>query len=234
MTTPAPGGAAAALYPSAGDGRPAPSAPSAGQPSVSPAAGLYPSASDGRPDTPASAQSPAPRPDATQQAPQPGQPPAAARPDPATALYDEDVPTAGFVNWREPAGDVMDVARAIDPTLLPRDAPGRAVEGEAARQTLAKALYAAGAGPTVARELWGMAVQANRGGYSKVSEADSLSALRGAWGAGFDANMALVRGAVAEAAKRDPSIIRYLNETGLGNDPRLIRTIHARLTRRPK
>ncbi|MDT8333448.1 hypothetical protein RQ831_20560 [Roseomonas gilardii] len=144
------------------------------------------------------------------------------------------MPTTGFVNWREPSGDVKDVARAIDPTMLPRDAPGRAAEGETARNTLAEALHAAGAGPTVARELWSMAVEANRGGYRKVSEADSVAALRGAWGAGFDANMSLVRGAVAEAAKCDPSIIRYLNETGLGNDPRLIRTIHARLTRRPK
>lgn len=57
-------------------------------------------------------------------------------------------------------------------------------------------------------------------GQMKARE-DAEAALRREWGRAYDGNIALARGAIQQYA--DPDFQAYLSQTGLGNDPRMVR-----------
>jgi len=163
----------------------------------------------------------------------PAAPPVAAevakQPDARASLYDDNPTTREPVRWNEePARD----GRAIS-----FDVPGDADltdTGDAERATLAAAMAHAGAGQSLGRELYRDVMAASRENYSRVAPDAGVAALRETWGGSFDRNIAAARALVAKAAERDPSIIGYLERTGLGNDPAFIRKIAARAAKLAK
>lgn len=154
-------------------------------------------------------------------APTPAEQPGAAR-----QLYDDNPPTGRKVVWDEAA-----VAKAdeivLDHSLYAH--ADKSEEGDKARAKLAEAFAAAGAGPTIAAELFADAMRAARGTYKPTSTEDAAKELRERWGDQFQSKIDACRQLVQKAAAKDPSVIQFLDHTGLGNDPLFIRKIAARI-----
>lgn len=146
----------------------------------------------------------------------------------AARLYGDLPPTRDLVRWDETPAAAAEIK--FDPA--PGDHGADAPEVEAARTTLAEAMAHAGAGASIARELYRDAAAASRPDYKPVTAEQGMVTLREAWGPAFDRNLEAARGAILKAAEKDPGIISYLEQTGLGNDPAFIRKIAARATRR--
>jgi hypothetical protein len=157
-------------------------------------------------------------------APTPAEQPGAER-----QLYDDAPPTSRKVEWDEAA-----VAKAdeivLDHSLYAHAEKGE--EGDKARAKLAEAFAAAGAGPTIAAEIYADAARAARETYKPTSTEDAATELRELWGDQFQSKIDACRQLVQRAAAADPSIIGFLDKTGLGNDPRFIRKIAARIAAR--
>lgn len=149
-------------------------------------------------------------------------------PDPdafARKLYGHGaVPTREPVRWDEAAARDGSQIRFT----LPLGELDRTDAGDAERAKLAAAMAHAGAGNSIANELYRDVIAASRPNYAPATPDAGLAGLREAWGSGFDANLTAARALVAKAAQKDPSIIPYLERTGLGNDPAFIRKIAAR------
>jgi hypothetical protein len=140
----------------------------------------------------------------------------------AAELYFDDVATRNPVRWDEPA-----ISKATDVQLdisLMRHAD-TSPEGDAARAKVAEALVAAGAGQTLAKKLFADAGRAAKDGYKAPTRESGEAELKAAWGASYDAKIAGAQGLIQKAAAKDPSIIEFLERTGLGNDPAFIRKI---------
>jgi hypothetical protein len=99
------------------------------------------------------------------------------------------------------------------------------------RQAVADAMALAGAGETVARELWHDIAAASANPVT-TTQSEAMAELRRTWGRQTDAKIALARNAVAEMQQRYPGRTQYLQETGLGNSPEFVRKIVARASRR--
>lgn len=163
----------------------------------------------------------------------PGTAPVVATPAPASqpsgpdasALYGDVVPGTAHIRWDEPAASSSAIKLTAPDGI---DDHMATAEGQL---IIAGALSAAGAGPTVAAELYSHAASALRPGYAPSSAAASEAALRSAWGSSYERNLSGVRAAVQAAAAKDPSLPAFLDRTGLGNDPRFIRLIAARVAR---
>ena len=166
----------------------------------------------------------------------PGQPDAVARAveaqdalqaveDKAASFY-APVLTRGLVDWSEPAAQAAEYDLQAPPGVLDASDEGRAALGR-----LREGLAEAGAGPTLARELFGDAIRAHQEGRPVASRERAEAELRSHFGARYDAEVAAARGLVQRAAAKCPDIIPFLERTGLGNDPTFIRKLAARAAR---
>ena len=141
---------------------------------------------------------------------------------PAMSLYGDNVETKHPVKWDEPAAkNVEDIK--LHTSFM--DHADLSPEGDAARANLAKAFVAAGAGPTVARELFADAARAAKDGYNASTAESTEAELRELWGSQYATKIAGAVELVQKAAAADPSIVEFLERTGLGNDPKFIRKI---------
>ena len=147
---------------------------------------------------------------------------------PAEAMY-APVLTRGLVQWDE-------APAAPEQFELPA-APGvldYSEEGRAAMARLRDGLAAAGAGVTVARELFGDAVRAQQDARWVVSRENAEQQLRQHFGARYEAQVEAARGLVQRAAARCPEIIPFLERTGLGNSPEFVRKLAAAAGKRAR
>jgi hypothetical protein len=90
----------------------------------------------------------------------------------------------------------------------------------------------AGAGVSLARELYRDAERAARPSYQAPAQA--LMELRNAWGGSFEKEPDRCPGAGATGCGKDPNILPSLGRTGLGSDPAFIRKIAARAAKMPR
>ncbi|MGF6230524.1 hypothetical protein QFZ27_004479 [Inquilinus ginsengisoli] len=158
------------------------------------------------------------------------------KPGPAPA--DDPVPESAAATLYEPAPPpTREYVRFDEPPATPGSislaAPSDegwdlTAEGDAARARAADAMVAAGAGTTFAQEAWRDVVAASRPDYQLVAQDVALAQLRQDWGPKFEANVAAAQRLVQAAAQKDPTIVSYLEQTGLGNDPAFIRKLAAR------
>lgn len=156
----------------------------------------------------------------------PDAPAAPERATPGQALYADLVPTHGRVDFAEPV---------VPPEQIKLQVPmgwDNGPEAQAERAQFVEALADAGAGRTMAREVWADIAQAAARPVTVTQEA-AMADLRKAWGPAADAKLAAARGLVAKVADRYPGAIEFLERTGLGNDPAFIRKLAARAARMP-
>ncbi|HTJ91243.1 MAG TPA: hypothetical protein VL356_13845 [Acidocella sp.] len=147
----------------------------------------------------------------------------------AASLYGSSVETRGHVDWREAAAKTAAEIQ-LHTTFMPH--ADKSPEGDAARAKLAEAFVAAGAGQTVARELFADAAAAAKPGYTPPSAAAAEAELRQLWGSQYETKINGAAELVRKAAAVDPSITEFLERTGLGNDPKFIRKVAARIAAR--
>jgi hypothetical protein len=119
---------------------------------------------------------------------------------------------------------------------VPDDLAANLGEGEA--QAIVDSFIHAGVGRTMALDLVRQGIEASRRGEMSADEvgrrnADGMAALTAKWGDRAGEKIQLARGMIAEAEKQWPGLRNYLNATGLGSDPKLIRQLVARAERRP-
>jgi hypothetical protein len=146
----------------------------------------------------------------------------------ADVLYEPPLPpTREYVRFDEPPATPGSISLAA-PTDEGWDLTA---EGDAARARAADAMVAAGAGTTFAQEMWRDAIAASRADYQPMSREDGMAQLRRDLGHRADEKIASAQRLVQSAAQKDPSIIAYLEQTGLGNDPTFIRKLVARAAR---
>lgn len=167
---------------------------------------------------------PAPAPAATVEA----APPAAADRAPISAAdFYAPVVTRGSVDWTEPTAEPGQFDMQAPYGLL-----DQSDEGQAALARLRDGLAAAGAGVTVARELFGDAIRAAQDTRWVVPREQAETQLREHFGARYDAQIDAAQALVQRAAARCPEIIPFLESTGLGNSPEFIRKLAAAAGRR--
>jgi hypothetical protein len=237
--------AAELLYGSADYGRPKQSAPppaaarSAGPSVLSAAQSLY---GGSHPLQPAASAAPAPvqaAPAAPHaQVPEP-EPKPAPRPEDegrqtAADLFFGDTPDDGaeYVNYGEMALDSV-AAVALD---LPAEMAAAAQAGE--MDQAREAFVAAGIGHTLAGALVEQAKEAFRAGPVPADrlaamETETRAALQKRFGKNTEAKIAAAQSIVAEAAVKWPGIKDWLEQSGMGNCPKLIQRLAARAERRP-
>ncbi len=163
-------------------------------------------------------------------------PASAAKPAPAAELLYPDKPaTRGFVDFAE--APAAPGAINLDLTLI-ESGLDMTPEGNKQRADLVAAFEAAGAGATLARELFLDGFAASKPAYRQVNQEAGTAELKALWGDRYDAKVAAARDLVAKAAAKNPQVIEFLNQTKLGNDPKFIRKLAARaaaeVTRRGK
>ena len=142
-----------------------------------------------------------------------------------TTMY--DMPDDG-VNYGEPDASSVDALGLEMPSDFVVTDPEQL-------QQVNEALVAAGVGHTLKNALMELATPYLRpDAPPPMSDADALTQMRGMWGSQTDAKLAAARSMVDEAAKKWPGVKQWLNQTGLGNDPRLIEKLAARAARRPQ
>jgi len=142
-------------------------------------------------------------------------------------IYGNVAPTRNFVDWEEPPAVASEMELHAPVGLLDTSDAGRGVLGR-----LREGLAEAGAGRTLAAELFADAVRAEQGAEFKISRTSAEADLRREFGASYDAKVAAAQSVVAEVAKKCPEIYDFLNRTGLGNDPGFIRKVAAAAGRR--
>jgi len=207
--------AAAVLYPTAaaspsppastGDGKPTPHAEAA--------AALY---RTNAPPTPMPPASPA----------EGKEPPTPA--ESAADLYVETPETFEHVEWVEPAANAGELGEVIDSTTRRFDT----FDATADQKPLANAFAEANIGRTFAREVMDHVGRASQPGYEPTEQATAEAELRASWGKNFQRNVGIVQAAVQAAHAKDPRIVPYLNDTGLGNDPAFVKKLYASIQRR--
>lgn len=147
----------------------------------------------------------------------------------AQALYAEEPETLGPpVKWDEPAAPAGELREVIEKAGSTSDT----FDATADLPTLANAFAAVGVGPTFAREAMMHAVFAASHTYEPMEPTQVVGELRKSWGKNYDKNIARAQAAVRAANDKDPRVMRFLNQTGLGNDLAFIRKVHASLQRR--
>ena len=147
--------------------------------------------------------------------------------EPGEAIYGGTAPTRGFVDWEEPASTAADYE-----LIAPRGLLDTSEAGRAAMDRLRDGFAEAGAGQTLAKELFADAVMAQQGAQFKVSMQSAEADLRRQLGSGYEAKIAAARGLIQRVAQRAPEIVPFLERTGLGNDPAFIQKVVAAAGRR--
>ncbi|MGI4798432.1 MAG: hypothetical protein ACRYF2_04050 [Janthinobacterium lividum] len=147
--------------------------------------------------------------------------PAAVDQEPVSAadIY-APVLTRGSVDWTEPTAEPGQFDLQAPYGLL-----DQSDEVRAALARLRDGLAAAGAGVTVARELFGDAIRAAQDTRWVVPREQAETQLRQHFGARYDAQVGAAQALVQRAAARCPKIIPFLEQTGLGNSPEFIRKL---------
>lgn len=150
----------------------------------------------------------------------------------AEGMHAVDLPVLdGFsdgVRWAEPgAVNVTDYGNVMSPP------PGQTFT-EPAEVALAKlAMLHAGVGITLAGKFFGMFLESAKGNPAKLTEAKAMETLQGRFGDKTAATIEDARGFVRQLGAKWPGVTRFLNESGLGNDPRMIALL-AQASRRKK
>lgn len=144
----------------------------------------------------------------------------------AAALY-APAPTRGLVDWNEPPAQPAEYQFQAPPGVLDTSDAGRA-----ALDRLRQGLAEAGAGRTLAKELFSDAVRAQQEGRRPMSRDAAEAELRQQFGARYEAKVAAARDLVQRAARRCPEIVPFLERTGLGNSPEFVRKLAAVAGRR--
>jgi hypothetical protein len=148
--------------------------------------------------------------------------PPAPPPSAAALLY--DVPeTKGFVNWGEAQADHNQVKLSVPDNWEDSDA------ATADRMQIANALADAGAGPSLIHDVWR---DVSAPWSRPVSEAECMADLQRTWGSQTPAKIAAAQSVMAKVEASYPGTARWLNETGRGNDPALIKKAAALASRR--
>ena len=136
----------------------------------------------------------------------------------AQQLYGERVETRGLVDWKEaPAADAKGLSLDDVPANVRAGTPE---EFQAASMRFREGLIAAGAGPTMANEIWRDAIAAVQEPV-RTTKAQAEATLRAKWGGAYQQNLAAARGLIAKAAAVCPEIMTTLQRTGLQNSPEL-------------
>lgn len=132
------------------------------------------------------------------------------------------------VRWSEPgAANVTDYGNVMSPP------PGQTFT-EPAEVALAKsAMVHAGVGITLAGKFFGMFLESSKGDPAKLTEAKGMETLQARFGDKTDATIADARSFYQQVLAKWPGATRFLNESGLGNDPRMI-AMMAKAYRRKK
>jgi hypothetical protein len=134
-------------------------------------------------------------------------------------LYGDAVSTNSSVDWAEEAApDVAQYKLEEMPIEFRDPDPAAYAAGQA---QFREALLAAGAGPTLARELWTDAMRAERNRIT-TTVADASAQLRERWGPKADAKVAAAHALMSKAIAKCPEIKTWLERTGLGNDVNFI------------
>ena len=137
----------------------------------------------------------------------------------AQRMYGDTATVNGHVEWAEDA--VADVAH-YDLAEMPVELRNPDAAAYAAGQAqFREGLLAAGAGPSLARELWDDAIRAERNPI-ETSVADATAELRNRWGPKAEAKVAAARDLLGKAIAKCPEIKTALERTGLGNDVNFI------------
>lgn len=211
-------GALAALYPSASatvpaeaDSRAVAAAPASAPPKEPPAA----QAAQAAPEAAGVASAPADVSNDGRQAEQQAHLPT------ADALYDRQIDTRTFVRWDEQPASAREIR--LQAPIGDNATP----EVLAERARFVEGLAAAGAGPTIAAELWADALAANSRPITTTAD-QCVAELRRTYGAAAETKLAAARALLAKVATVYPGVIQHLDRTGLGNSPEFIRKIAAR------
>ena len=134
-------------------------------------------------------------------------------------MYGDAVSTNSNVEWEE---DAAPGAAHYDLAELPVDLRHPDPDVYAAGQAqFREGLLAAGAGPSLARELWGDAIRAERNPI-RTTASEASAQLRNRWGPKTDAKVAAARDLIGKAIAKCPEIKTALERTGLGNDVNFI------------
>lgn len=96
-----------------------------------------------------------------------------------------------------------------------------------------EAMLKTGMGVTQGAAIWNVAMQAIRSPVT-TNEAGAMQALRDTHGDNAEARLELAKGYISEVAKTYPGVRDFLNRTGLGNDPAMLKfAIEAAQRRQP-
>ena len=140
----------------------------------------------------------------------------------AADLYGPSAPTRGYVDWAEPAAQ----ARDYDLTA-PAGVLDTSEAGQAAMTRLRDGFAEAGAGKTLAAELFQDAVRSRDGGFFPVSREMAERDLRQHYGRRYEAQLTAAKGLIQQVAQRCPEIISFLERSRLGDNPEFIRKVVA-------
>lgn len=166
--------------------------------------------------------------------------PGESAPEPVSAsaiLYDNSVELAGAT----PSLDEPDYGSASEiPADLGLGSLAEYVD-QAELAEVRQAVFASGLGYTTGSALMDAARQALRAnGGQPLSESQLQAsrqkceaALRAEWGGRYESNLAKARAVVEKAGAVSPVLVDFLVETGMANDPKVIKLLAARATRRP-
>jgi hypothetical protein len=134
-------------------------------------------------------------------------------------LYGDTVSTNSNVEWGEDAAQDVAQYKMEEMPIEFRD-PDPAVYA-AGQAQFREGLLAAGAGPSLARELWADAMRAERNRVTTTT-AEASEQLRDRWGPKAEAKVAAARDLIGKAIAKCPEIGTWLDRTGLGNDVNFI------------
>jgi hypothetical protein len=146
----------------------------------------------------------------------------------ADLLYPEKPATRGFVDFGELPAEPGTML--LDTSIIEKVGTGidMSAQGEKERADLIAAFEHAGAGQSLAQEVYLDAFYASRPTYKQISQEAGVAELKALWGDRYDAKVAAARELVRKAAEKNPQVTEFLNQTKLGNDPKFIRKLAAR------
>ncbi|MCA8429353.1 hypothetical protein [Burkholderia seminalis] len=146
----------------------------------------------------------------------------------AYTAYDKAPPELEEVFWNEPAAaSIADYANAFN------FAGGYTFERPHELEQGKKAMLALGLGVTQARAVAALYKRSMKSGRVPFTSEEARKAMEDAWGDRTDTNLAEVKALVKTAENHYSGIRSWLGaETGLGNDPDMIKLLHRVVQRR--
>ena len=148
----------------------------------------------------------------------------------AEAMY-AAATTRTLVDWSEPGAKAADYVLSAPDTRTIDTSP----DGKAAMARLRTSFEEAGAGRTLAREIFDDALragQAHQNGDTRISQTSAVADLRRELGSSYEKKVAAAQGLIQRASQANPDIIPFLERTGLGNNKEFILKVIAAAGRR--